>query len=217
LGCGLVKACRCPFPIRQPHTPAIVEESWELQSQDGDSIQLQIQYVRGTMTTSKAETVMYSAAKHVTADAAVSVMVIISLVAGRQFGWVWLDPLMGFLATAVILSWAWTLVRSAGAVLLDVCPDPTLSRKIAARLEQRDDRVSDLHLWRVGPGHLAAIISLVTDDPQAPGHYKKRLSGMPGDCSTSQSKWNAARAFILSPARSASGPKRTSKNYPLLG
>jgi Co/Zn/Cd efflux system component len=111
-----------------------VEESWELQSQDGDSIQLQIQYVRGTMTTSKAETVMYSAAKHVTADAAVSVMVIISLVAGRQFGWVWLDPLMGFLATAVILSWAWTLVRSAGAVLLDVwCPvkeaySPELSR-----------------------------------------------------------------------------------------
>jgi hypothetical protein len=63
LRCGLVKACCRPFPIRQPHTPAIVEESWELQSQDGDSIQLQIQYVRGTMTTSKAETVMYSAAK----------------------------------------------------------------------------------------------------------------------------------------------------------
>jgi len=42
LRCGLVKACRCSFPIRQPNTPAIVEESWELQSQDGDSIQLQI-------------------------------------------------------------------------------------------------------------------------------------------------------------------------------
>src|ERR1700745_1232624 len=63
LRCGLVKACRCSFPIRQPHTPAIVEESWELQSQDGDSIQLQIQCVRGTMTSSKAETAMYSAAK----------------------------------------------------------------------------------------------------------------------------------------------------------
>lgn len=51
------------FRIRQPHTPAIVEESWELQSRDGDSIQLQIQYVRGTMTTRKVETVTYSAAK----------------------------------------------------------------------------------------------------------------------------------------------------------
>jgi len=40
-----------------------VEESWEVRSQDGDSIQLQMQYVRGTMTTGKAEQMMYSAAK----------------------------------------------------------------------------------------------------------------------------------------------------------
>ncbi len=117
---------------------------------------------------------------HVMADAAVSVLVIIGLVAGRQFGWVWMDPLMGLVATVVILSWSWTLVRSAGAILLDACPDPALSRKIAARLEQGSDRVSDLHLWRVGPGHLAAVISLVSDAPKAPTIYKKRLSGLPG-------------------------------------
>jgi cation diffusion facilitator family transporter len=117
---------------------------------------------------------------HVMADAAVSILVIIGLVAGRQFGWVWMDPLMGLVATVVILSWSWTLVRSAGAILLDACPDPALARKIAVRLEQKGDRVSDLHLWRVGPGHLAAIISLVSDDPKAPGIYKKRLSGLSG-------------------------------------
>ena len=117
---------------------------------------------------------------HVMADAAVSVLVIIGLVAGRQFGWVWMDPVMGLIATLVILSWSWSLVRSASAALLDVCPDPTLSRKIAARLEQTGDRVSDLHLWRIGPGHLAAIISLVSDHPNAPGFYKKQLSGLPG-------------------------------------
>jgi cation diffusion facilitator family transporter len=117
---------------------------------------------------------------HVMADAAVSVLVIIGLVAGRQFGWLWMDPLMGLVATAVILSWSWTLVRSAGAILLDACPDPALARKIAVRLEQKGDRVSDLHLWRVGPGHLAAIISLVSDDPKPPGIYKKRLSGLSG-------------------------------------
>ena len=109
-----------------------------------------------------------------------SVLVIIGLIAGWQFGWVWMDPLMGLIATVVILSWSWTLVRYAGAILLDACPDPNLSLKIAARLEQQGDRVSDLHLWRLGPGHLAAIISLVSDDPHAPGHYKKRLSGLPG-------------------------------------
>jgi cation diffusion facilitator family transporter len=115
---------------------------------------------------------------HVMADAAVSVLVIVGLVAGRQFGWVWMDPLMGLVATAVILSWSWTLVRSAGAVLLDVCPEPALARKIASRLEQGSDRVSDLHLWRLGPGHLAAVISVVTDQPRDPNHYKKRLGGL---------------------------------------
>src|SRR5215813_49810 len=117
---------------------------------------------------------------HVTADAAVSVLVIVGLICGRQFGWVWMDPLMGLVATLVILSWSWALIRSAGAVLLDVCPDPALSRKIAARLEQGSDRVSDLHLWRLGPGHLAAVISLVTHEPRSPEQYKRRLSGLIG-------------------------------------
>ena len=117
---------------------------------------------------------------HVLADAAVSVLVIVGLICGQMFGWVWMDPIMGLVATVVILSWSWTLIRSAGAILLDVCPDPALSRKIALCLEQGSDRVSDLHLWRLGPGHLAAIISLVSHDPRSPDQYKKRLSGMPG-------------------------------------
>ena len=117
---------------------------------------------------------------HVTADAAVSILVIIGLVCGRQFGWVWMDPVMGLVATVVILSWSWTLIRSAGAVLLDVCPDPALSRKIATRLEQGSDRISDLHLWRLGPGHLAAMISIVTHNPRPPEQYKRRLSGIGG-------------------------------------
>jgi cation diffusion facilitator family transporter len=117
---------------------------------------------------------------HVMADAAVSVLVIVGLVAGRQFGWVWMDPLMGLVATVVILSWSWTLTRSAGAVLLDVCPDPELCRKITLRLEQGSDRLSDLHLWRLGPGHLGAVISLVTHEPRAPDTYKRRLQGLTG-------------------------------------
>ncbi len=117
---------------------------------------------------------------HVMADAAVSVLVIIGLIAGRQLGWIWMDPLMGIVATVVILSWSWTLIRSAGAVLLDVCPDLGLGRKIALRLEQGSDRVSDLHLWRLGPGHLAAAISIVSHDPRSPQQYKRLLSGLPG-------------------------------------
>ena len=117
---------------------------------------------------------------HVMADAAVSVLVIVGLVAGRVFGWVWMDPVMGLVATIVILSWSWTLIRSAGAILLDVCPDTGMARMITTRLEQGSDRVCDLHLWRLGPGHLAAVISLVTHNPHAPERYKKRLSGLRG-------------------------------------
>jgi cation diffusion facilitator family transporter len=117
---------------------------------------------------------------HVLADAAVSVLVIIGLVAGRQFGWPWMDAIMGLIATVVILSWSWTLTRSAGSVLLDVCPDPALSREIAACLEQGSDKVSDLHLWRVGPGHLAAVISLVTHERHPPDYYKQRLADLFG-------------------------------------
>ena len=116
---------------------------------------------------------------HVMADAAVSVLVIVGLVLGRQFGWLFMDPLMGLIATMVILSWSWTLVRSAGAILIDACPDPALARRIVARLEQKGDRVSDLHLWRVGPGHLAAIVAMVSDDPHAPAFYKRRLADLP--------------------------------------
>lgn len=117
---------------------------------------------------------------HVLADAAVSVLVIVGLVLGRQFGWVWMDPAMGLLASLVILNWSWTLIRSAGAILIDACPDPAMAKLIAARIEQRGDRISDLHLWRVGPGHLAAIIALVSDDPRSPRQYKRRLAGLPG-------------------------------------
>lgn len=117
---------------------------------------------------------------HVIADAAVSVLVILGLVLGRQFGWVWMDPVMGLVATVVILSWSWTLIRSAGAILIDVCPDPGMARRIAARIEQKGDRICDLHLWRLGPGHLAAIVSVVSDDPRPPRQYKRRLAGLPG-------------------------------------
>jgi Co/Zn/Cd efflux system component len=91
-----------------------------------------------------------------------------------------MDPLMGLIATVVIMSWSWSLVRAAGAVLLDISPDPALSAKIASRLEQRGDRLSDLHLWRVGPGHIAAIVSVVSDHPQPSSAYKKWLSDLPG-------------------------------------
>jgi len=115
---------------------------------------------------------------HVATDVVVSVLVIVGLFAARALNWLWLDPAVGLLGAAVVGIWAFSLVRSAGAVLLDMSPDPTLPQKIADRLEQNGDRIFDLHLWRVGPGHVAGIVSLVSSQPQGPSVYKKRLADL---------------------------------------
>ena len=115
---------------------------------------------------------------HVLADAAVSILAIIGLVAGRQLGWIWMDALMGMVGACVIANWSWGLVRAAGAVLLDLQPDAALTAEVLARLEGGEDRVADLHLWRVGPGHAAAVVSIVTDRPLPPAAYKARLADL---------------------------------------
>ena len=85
---------------------------------------------------------------HVLADAAVSILAIVGLLAGRELGWIWMDPVMGIVGACVIANWSWGLVRAAGATLLDLLPDKALAGKILARLESGDDCVTDLHLWR---------------------------------------------------------------------
>ena len=120
-----------------------------------------------------------SAYIHVLADAATSVLAIGGLVAAWRFGWSWIDPAVGLVGAVVIGSWAFGLMRDAGAVLLDAAPKE-LAKTIRSRLERGDDRVCDLHLWQIGPGHRAAIVSIVSDDPQPPSFYKKRLADLGG-------------------------------------
>jgi cation diffusion facilitator family transporter len=117
---------------------------------------------------------------HVVADALTSVLAIVGLLAGRLYGWLWMDPLMGIVGAGLIALWSWGLVRASGAVLLDIVPNPELARQIRRRLEVGTDRIADLHLWRVGPGHTAAIISIVSDAPQPPSAYKAKLDGLAG-------------------------------------
>lgn len=115
---------------------------------------------------------------HVMADAGVSVLALLGLTAGLLLGWVWMDAVMGLIGAAVIANWAWGLVRAAGAVLLDRRPESGLYAEVQSRLEQEGDRIADLHLWRVGPGHLAAAVTLVSDRPRSPDYYKRRLAGL---------------------------------------
>jgi cation diffusion facilitator family transporter len=117
---------------------------------------------------------------HVLTDALTSVMAIVGLIAARFFDWVWIDPAVGLIGSGVIAVWAVGLMRSSGAVLLDLTPASTLAERVRARLEVGGDRLSDLHLWRVGPGHMAVVASVVSDRPQHPGAYKARLRDVAG-------------------------------------
>lgn len=120
-----------------------------------------------------------SAYLHVLTDALTSVLAIVALLAGSFFGWVWMDPLMGIVGAVVIARWSWGLLTGAGAILLDAVPDDRLASSIRERIEINGDKTADLHLWRLGPGHLAVIVSVVSHAPQPPGHYKRLLAGLP--------------------------------------
>jgi cation diffusion facilitator family transporter len=117
-----------------------------------------------------------AAVVHVMADAAVSVLVIVGLLLGRFLGWVWMDPLAGLLGAAVITSWSYALIRDTGSVLLDMTPDPNMAENIRMAIERDGDRLCDLHLWRLGPGHIGVIVSIATAMPRAPTFYRERLA-----------------------------------------
>ena len=101
-----------------------------------------------------------SAFAHVLADALTSVLAIVALLAGRYLGWIWLDPVMGIVGGLVIAVWAWNLMRDTAAVLLDTS-DPHLEAEVREQVEGPGDaRITDLHVWRIGPGAHAAIVSV---------------------------------------------------------
>jgi cation diffusion facilitator family transporter len=117
---------------------------------------------------------------HVLADAAVSILAVTGLVIARELQWLWIDAAMGIIGAAVISNWALALMRAAGAVLLDIRPNAALVGSVRECLEQGSDRIADLHLWRVGPGHNAVVATIVSHEPQAPSFYKERLANLPG-------------------------------------
>ena len=123
---------------------------------------------------------MRAAFVHVVADAAVSVLVIAALLLARSFGWMWMDPLAGLVGAVVIASWAWTLIRDTGAVLLDMTPDKRMAERLRHLVKEQGDTLSCLHLWRLGPGHMGATLSLITSKGHTPDHYHAKLAGTAG-------------------------------------
>jgi cation diffusion facilitator family transporter len=122
---------------------------------------------------------MRAAIVHVAADAAVSLLVIVGLLLARSFGWLWTDPLAGLVGAAVIASWAVGLMRDTGAILLDMTPDHGLAARMRAAVADEGDRLIDLHLWRLGPGHLGAILAVATKTGRTAAAYHARFATFP--------------------------------------
>ena len=122
---------------------------------------------------------MRAAIIHVAADAAVSLLVIVGLSLARAFGWLWMDPLAGIVGALVIASWSFGLMRDTARVLLDMNPDQALEDSIHGAVAAQGDKLTDLHVWRLGPGHLGAIVAVETRQGHSPEFYREKLSHLP--------------------------------------
>ncbi len=113
---------------------------------------------------------------HVIADAFTSLLAIVALLAGKYYGWNWMDPVMGIVGAIIITRWAYGLLSETSPILLDGSIEQPYQHEIQQAIESdADNRIADLHVWKVGANHYAAIISLVTHHPQNTEHYKALL------------------------------------------
>ena len=116
---------------------------------------------------------------HVLADAMTSMLAIVALVSGKFWGWNWLDPIMGIVGAIIITRWSYGLLKQTGPILLDASIEEEYQQAIKETIEKdADNRISDIHVWKVGANHYAAIIALVTHYPNSTQHYKRLLNNL---------------------------------------
>jgi cation diffusion facilitator family transporter len=117
-----------------------------------------------------------SAYLHVLADALTSVLAIFALLSAKYFGLIWMDPAMGIVGAVLVTRWSIGLVRTSSGVLLDKQGPQGIQQKIRESLEQDDDcKITDLHLWSIGPNIYSAEIVVVANEPATPDQYKNRI------------------------------------------
>lgn len=174
---GLVVNLASAFLLHDHHDHKHVDQDF---SHHTDRVHDDHDHDRGHDHTHHADFNIRAAYAHVVTDAVTSLLAIAALATAAYFGLPWLDPTAGFIGTIVITIWAYTLVRSTAAVLLDAVPSRAHAALIRNRLETDGDRVADFHLWRLGPGHLGVLAVVVTHKPQPPAHYKAKLANIEG-------------------------------------
>ena len=115
---------------------------------------------------------------HVLADALTSLLAIFALLTGKYLGLNWMDPAMGIVGATLVARWSLGLIRTTSSILLDHQAPGIMLEKTRAAIEGIDNnRISDLHIWSIGPGIYSATITVVSDAPRTPEHYKSLIPG----------------------------------------
>lgn len=113
---------------------------------------------------------------HVLADALTSLLAIFALLAAKYAGQVWMDPLMGIIGALVVARWSVGLIRMTSEVLLDRQAPPEKCDSIRSSLESDGrTRVTDLHLWSIGPGIYSLAVAVSSRQPLTVGEYRRRI------------------------------------------
>ena len=117
---------------------------------------------------------------HVTADAVGAALTLAGLVAAWRLGWTWADPVMALVGAALIAHFAGSILRRAGAALLDMRQTPALEAEVARRLESAGIVVGEVRAWRTGPGKSAVSVRLHAPNSEAPERLRQALESLPG-------------------------------------
>lgn len=113
---------------------------------------------------------------HVLADTLTSLLAIVALLAGKYFGLIWMDALMGMVGALVIARWSYGLIKESSHVLLDkTATSSGLSDVVRIVTAVKGTKVRDIHLWRVAAMHQALILSLEVSNTAEISDYKQLI------------------------------------------
>jgi len=107
-----------------------------------------------------------SAFLHMAADTVVTASVVAAGIAIALTGWLWLDPAVSLVVSAVIVIGTWGLVKSATGLALDAVPEGVDAAAVRAHLLGIPGvtGLHDLHIWGMSTTETALTCHLVMPD-----------------------------------------------------
>lgn len=120
---------------------------------------------------------------HVASDALGSVGVIGAGALIWLFGWLWADPAVSMLISALVLFAAWQLVREAVDILMEAAPGHLDVEEIRAELSALPGVTSihDLHVWTIGNREISLSSHLVAPPGGNPNALLREVQDLLGE------------------------------------